>query len=52
MRQKIPASKRNSKRLWTPRRLAEVAAEVDKLKQQIRLAKTTKSKPSAQILAR
>jgi hypothetical protein len=52
MRQKVRASKRKPKPLWTPRRLAEVAAEVDKLKQQVRMAETAKSKASAQTLAR
>jgi hypothetical protein len=51
MRQKVGASKRKPKPLWTPRRLAEIAAEIDKLKQQVRAAEA-KSKTSAPMSAR
>ncbi len=46
MGQKVRVSKRKPKPLWTQQRLAELEAELDKLKQQVRVADTAKSRTS------
>ncbi|MEH2537079.1 hypothetical protein V1278_002600 [Bradyrhizobium sp. AZCC 1577] len=49
MEKKVRVSKRKPKQLWTPQRLAEVAAELDKLKQQVRVTESAKSRTPRSI---
>src|SRR5829696_7819113 len=46
MGQKVRVSKRKPKPLWTQQRLAELEAELDRLKQQVRVADNAKSRTS------
>ena len=52
MGQTIRASKPKPMARWTPRRLAELKAELDKLKQQVRIAEAAKPKTPPARLAR
>lgn len=52
MGQKARISKRKQLVRWTPRRLSELMAELDKLKRQVRAAEAARPKTSSTSLAR
>ena len=46
MVKKVRVPKWKPKRLWTPRQLAELSAEIEKLKQNVRAAEAARSRTS------
>ena len=52
MVRKVRVPKWKPKRLWTPRQLAELSAEIEKLKQNVRAAEAARSRTVPQRLAR
>jgi hypothetical protein len=52
MGQKVRASKRKPIVRWTPQRLSKLMADLDKLKQQVRVAEAANPKTSPASLAR
>ena len=49
---KVRVPKWKPKRLWTPRQLADLSAEIEKLKQNLRVAEDARSKAVPERLAR